>query len=109
MKKIGIDARLYSQTGVGTYLKNLLYYLEKKELTEELYYVYLMPEDYDRVLFKNKKIIKRKVTYRWHSIGEQFGFAITLYFDNLDLIHFTYFSYPVFYWKKFVATIHDTT
>ena len=109
MKKIGIDARLYSQTGVGTYLKNLLYYLEKKELTAEFYYVYMMPEDYDRVLFKNKNIIKKKVNYRWHSIGEQFGFAIKLYSDNLDLMHFTYFSYPILYFKKFVATVHDTT
>ena len=79
MKRIGIDARLYSQTGVGTYLKNLLYYLEKKELTEELYYVYMIPEDYNRVSFKNNKIIKRKADYRWHGIREQFGFAITLY------------------------------
>jgi len=109
MKKIGIDARLYSQTGVGTYLKNLLYYLEKKELKDELFYVYMMPEDYDRVSFKNKKIIKKKVGNRWHSVGEQFGFALKLYSDNLDLIHFTYFSYPIFYLKKFVATIHDTT
>lgn len=109
MKKIGIDARLYSQTGVGTYLKNLLYYLEKKELTEEFYYVYLMSEDYDRVSFKNNKIIKREVNYRWHGIGEQFGFVIRLYFDNLDLMHFTYFSYPIFYLKQFMTTVHDVT
>lgn len=109
MKKIGIDARLYSQTGVGTYLKNLLYYLEKKELKDELFFIYLMVEDYDHISFKNKKIIKRKVRYRWHSVGEQLGFVIKLYLDNLDLMHFTYFSYPVFYLKKFVATVHDTT
>ncbi len=109
MKKIGIDARLYSQTGVGTYLKNILYYLEKKKLKNELFYVYMLPEDYDHTSFKNNKIIKKKVNYRWHSIGEQFGFAIRLYADNLDLMHFTYFSYPILYLKKFVATIHDTT
>ncbi len=109
MKKIGIDARLYSQTGVGTYLKNLLYYLEKKELKDEFFYIYLMAEDYNRISFKNKNIIKRRVNYRWHSIREQLGFAIKLYLDNLDLIHFTYFSYPILYFKKFVATVHDTT
>jgi len=109
MKKIGIDARLYSQTGVGTYLKNLLYYLEKKELTEELYYVYMMPNDYNNLFLKNKNIVKRMVNYSWHSVDEQFGFAIKLYFDNLDLMHFTYFSYPIFYLKKFIATVHDTT
>ncbi|MEK7633325.1 MAG: glycosyltransferase family 1 protein [Patescibacteria group bacterium] len=109
MKKIGIDARLYSQTGVGTYLKNLIYFLEKKELKDKLYYIYLMPNDYKIVSFKNKNLIKRLANYSWHSLNEQFGFVIRLYFDNLDLMHFTYFSYPVFYWKKFVATVHDAT
>jgi len=109
MKKIGIDARLYSQTGVGTYLKNLLYYLEENDLENQIYFIYLMTEDYNRISFKNKNIIKKKVSYRWHSIGEQFGFAIKLYLDNLDLMHFTYFSYPILYFKKFIATVHDTT
>ncbi len=109
MKKIGIDARLYSQTGVGTYLKNLIYYLEKKKLNGQLFYIYLMPKDYDKLSFKNKNIIKRKVDYRWHTFGEQAGFAIKLYQEGLDLMHFTYFSYPVLYFKKFVATVHDVT
>lgn len=109
MKKIGIDARLYSQTGVGTYLKNLIYYLEKKNPKDQLFYIYLMPKDYDQLSFKNNNIIKRKVDYRWHTFGEQIGFAIKLYQDNLDLMHFTYFSYPVFYFRKFVATVHDAT
>ncbi len=109
MKKIGIDARLFSQTGVGTYIKNLIYYLEKKELKDELFYIYLMPGDFNNLSFKNKNIIKRKVNYRWHTLGEQIGFVFELYKDNLDLMHFTYFSYPVLYWRKFIATVHDTT
>jgi len=109
MKKIGIDARLYSQTGVGTYLRNLIYYLEKKNLKDQLFYIYLMPKDYDQLSFKNKNIVKRKVDYRWHTFGEQAGFAIKLYQDGLDLMHFTYFSYPVLYLRKFVATVHDAT
>ncbi len=109
MKKIGIDARLYSQTGIGIYLKNLIHYLEKKELKDELFYIYLMSDDYKNLSFKNKNIVKRMVNYRWHTFGEQVGFALKLYYDNLDLMHFTYFSYPIFYWKKFITTIHDTT
>jgi len=109
MKKIGIDARLFSQTGVGTYIKNLVYYFEKKQFKDELFYIYLMPGDFDSISFKNKNIIKRKVNYRWHTLGEQIGFVYELYKDNLDLMHFTYFSYPVLYWKKFIATVHDTT
>ena len=109
MKKIGIDARLYSQTGVGTYLKNLIYYLEKKIPNDETFYIYLLPEDFDKLSLKNTNIIKRKVNYRWHTLEEQIGFALTLYFDRLDLMHFTYFSYPILYFKKFIATVHDVT
>jgi len=109
MKKIGIDARLYSQTGVGTYLKNLIYFLEKKDLKNKLIYIYLLPEDYKKLTFKNKNILKRKVFERWHTMGEQLGFAVKLYQDNLDLMHFTYFSYPIFYFRKFIATVHDVT
>ena len=109
MKKIGIDARLYFQTGVGTYLKNLIYYLEQKDLKNESFYIYLLAEDFDKVSIKNKNFIKRKVNYRWHTFGEQIGFALTLYLDRLDLMHFTYFSYPVLYFKKFIATVHDVT
>jgi len=109
MKKIGIDARLYSQTGVGTYLKNLLYYLEKNSPKGILFYIYLTEKDFNKVTFNKKNFIKRKANYSWHSFGEQIGFCRLLYRDNLDLIHFTYFSYPVLYWKKFIATVHDVT
>lgn len=110
MKKIGIDARLYSQTGVGTYLKNLLYYLEKKSSNSgTLFYIYLTKKDFNKVTFRKKNFIKRKADYSWHSFAEQTGFCLQLYRDNLDLMHFTYFSYPVLYWKKFIATVHDVT
>ena len=109
MKKIGIDARLYSQTGVGTYIKNLLYFLEKENCKSVQFYVYLMEKDFDKVKFNKKNFIKRKADHPWHSFDEQFEFCLLLYEDNLDLVHFTYFSYPVLYWKKFVATVHDVT
>ncbi|OGK52345.1 hypothetical protein A2970_00930 [Candidatus Roizmanbacteria bacterium RIFCSPLOWO2_01_FULL_44_13] len=109
MKKIGIDARLLRQTGVGTYLENLLHYLDRQKISDISFYVYLMSEDFDKTVFKNKKIIKRKADFRWHTIGEQLGFLWALYQDKLDLMHFTYFSYPFFYMRKFMATVHDVT
>lgn len=108
MKKIGIDARLYNQTGVGTYLQNLLFYLDKKEL-KDLYYVYFLKKDFNKINFKNKKIIKKIADYKWHSFSEQTSFLITLLKDNLDLVHFTYFTFPVFYPKKYILTVHDLT
>ena len=109
MRRIGIDARLYSQTGVGTYLRNLLFYLDKINPQKESYYVYLQKKDASRVEFKSKNIVKRIADQKWHSFSEQTGFLLLLLKDNLDLMHFTYFSYPILYWRKFVSTIHDTT
>jgi len=109
MYKIGIDARLYSQTGIGVYLRNLLYYLEKITKREVLFYIYLLPDDYNKVQFADKFFVKKLVYSRWHTVSEQVYFANTIYKDNLDLMHFTYFSYPVLYKRKFIATIHDST
>ncbi|MGB9882926.1 MAG: glycosyltransferase family 4 protein [Microgenomates group bacterium] len=109
MKRIGIDARLYSQTGVGTYLNNLLFYLDKSDLKNKKIYVYLLKKDFDLVHFKNKSIIKKIADYKWHSFSEQIGFLLTLLKDNLDLVHFTYFTFPILYPKKFILTVHDLT
>jgi len=109
MKKIGIDARLYSQTGIGTYLQNFLFYLDKNNPEKESYYVYLRKEDFSKVKFNSKNFTKKVADYPWHSLSEQSGFLRQLNQDRIDLMHFTYFSYPIFYWKKFIATVHDAT
>ncbi len=109
MYKIGIDARLYGQTGIGIYLQNLLHFLEGIPDKDILYYVYFLKEDFAEVRFKDRRFVKRLSSYRWHSFSEQLNFAWLLYRDNLDMMHFTYFSYPVLYRKKFIATVHDTT
>lgn len=108
MKRIGIDARLISQTGVGAYTRNLLEELEKRVHNEHIY-VFLKPEDFSSIAFKNKQFHKVKTPYHWHTFAEQIGFAALLYRMNLDLVHFTYFSYPIIYIKPFVITIHDLT
>ncbi len=109
MKKIGIDARLYWQTGVGVYLRNFLFNLQKVAPREVTFYVYLLKEDSEKVTFTDKKFIKRSVNPRWHTFGEQTEFWQAINSDKLDLMHFTYFSYPVMYHRPFVATIHDLT
>ena len=109
MKKIGIDGRLYSQTGVGVYIKNLIFYLEKQNIKDTVFYLYLMDQDFDKVSFKSDNFVKKRANYLWHSFSEQIGFLKTLNEDNLDLMHFTYFSYPIFYKRPFITTIHDLT
>ncbi len=109
MKKVGIDARLYFQTGVGVYIRNLIHYLDQKEEEGIVFYIYLLEQDFNKVKFKNKNFIKKKADYLWHSFGEQFGFLDLLNKDNLDLMHFTYFSFPIRYKRKYLATVHDMT
>ncbi len=109
MKKVGIDARLYFQTGIGTYLQNLIFQLEKIAPSEFTFYIYVTPQDADDIHFANRNFIKKPVSSHWHSISEQIFFLKTLYQDNLDLMHFTYFSSPILYRRKFIATIHDAT
>lgn len=109
MKKIGIDARVYSQTGVGVYIRNLLYYLDNYYSGNDKFYIYLLESDYNRVVFKNSQFIKKKANFYWHSFSEQTNFLGLLNKESLDLMHFTYFSHPVLYKRPFIATIHDFT
>lgn len=109
MIKIGIDARLYSQTGVGTYLRNFIHELSVNPPNDTVFYLYVLPSDEEKLLKLPPNLIIRKAPYLWHSFGEQFAFLKILNDDNLDLMHFTYFGYPVLYRRKFIATVHDLT
>lgn len=107
MKKIGIDARLIDQTGVGTYIQNLLIELEKIPVSNIEFYVYMTGSGKKRWSSKRPHFHVRSSNIRWHSLREQFQFLSQLYSDNLDLVHFTYFSHPILYTRPFVITIHD--
>lgn len=109
MKNIGIDARLYSQTGVGVYIRNLIFYLQKLSPRDIKFNIYILNNDAVDINFNKGNFVKREVSYKWHTLAEQIGFYKVLSQDNLDLVHFTYFSYPVLYSKRFIATVHDLT
>ena len=106
--RLGFDARLYFQTGVGVYIRNLLYHLPKFLPKDWQVFVYFLEEDKDKINLSNF-YIPRFIKGHWHSFEEQTFFLKELIKDRLDLIHFTYFSYPLLYPKDFVITIHDLT
>jgi len=108
-KRVGIDARLINQTGVGTYTRNLLHFISELESDDIEFFIYLMKNDIDEYEWKDPNFIKRSTNSRWHSFQEQVFFWHQLVADNLDLMHFTYFSYPLLYRKPYIATIHDLT
>lgn len=109
MKHIGIDVRLLFQTGVGTYLQNLLHYLPTYAPKNIIFTLYCLPQDaqYVKDTIPNSSI--RTTTALWHSIGEQTTLLKLIQSDHLDLMHFTYFGHPILYQGRSISTIHDVT
>ena len=109
MKHIGIDARLLFQTGVGTYLQNLLHYLPLYIPPGVTFTIYCLPSD---ASFIQKEFPQGRIhttNALWHSWAEQTNFLSCIKSDNLDLMHFTYFGHPILYRRKYISTIHDVT
>src|SRR3989344_7509198 len=106
--KIGIDARLIRETGVGRYISNLIENLLEIDKRNN-YVLFVRNEDFDQVKLKikNLKLKIIGIDIPWHSIKEQVQFTEILNKENLDLVHFPYFSVPISYNRPFVITIHD--
>lgn len=104
--RIGIDARLYSQTGVGRYIRNLIYQLKLID-TRNYYVIFLNSKDYGKFELPSGRWEKRKVDIHWHSLAEQTKFPNIILREKCDLIHFPYFSIPLLYDGKFIVTVHD--
>mgnify|MGYP001583400606 FL=1 len=85
--KIGIDCRLINETGVGRYTRNLVEELQKQD--------------------KKNTYVLIKTDIKWHTLKEQLIFPWIIWRKKCDLVHFPYFSIPVFYPGKFIVTIHD--
>lgn len=104
--KIGIDARLINETGVGRYIKNLIESLSSID-SENEYIVYLSPNAYRTFVLPNARWQKKELTVHWHSIAEQILLPFTYLTDKLDILHVPYFTVPIFYPGKIVVTVHD--
>jgi len=104
--KIGIDCRLWNETGVGRYARNLVYHLQKFD-NENEYVLFVLPKDKNDIKIQNLNFKTVEVDIRWHSLKEQLLFPFILKKERLDLVHFPYFSIPILYRGKFVITIHD--
>lgn len=111
-KKIGIDVRLWDQTGIGRYIRNLLANILDID-RENQYVLFCGSEDVDNIKNQissskyHKNVVFVTTNIKWHSVSEQLEFPRLLNRYKLDLMHFSYFSVPVFYKKPFIVTIHD--
>lgn len=104
--RIGIDARLWNETGVGRYIRNLITNLAQMQTKHE-FVLFLKKQEFENLPLPGINFKKRLANFQWHSLQEQLFFPSVLYSENLDLVHFPYFSYPLFYFKPFIITIHD--
>ncbi len=105
--RIGIDCRLWNQTGVGRYIRHLIKYLSKLDTTNE-YILFVRSEDAGKIhVPSNFKLVE--VNIKWHSVKEQVVLPFVFKKQKLDLLHVPYFNVPIFYPGKFVVTIHDLT
>ncbi|MFI5265490.1 MAG: glycosyltransferase family 4 protein [Candidatus Levyibacteriota bacterium] len=105
---IGIDVRLWKQTGIGRYIRNLVSELSKLDKKNQ-YALFARPEDIEDIksAVSSQQFVVIPTDIKWHSVSEQVEFPRLLNKYNLDLMHFPYFSVPVFYKKPFVVTVHD--
>lgn len=114
--RIGIDARFLGPVGkgLGRYTQKLIENLEKissqKKTTFDKtnqYFIFLRKENFDEYQPKDKNFHKVLADYRWYTFSEQFKFPFLLRKYKLDLVHFPHFNVPIFYFGKFIVTIHD--
>lgn len=115
--RIAIDARMYGESGIGRYIRNLTGELKKRD-TEIEYFILHLKDDYDRLVYVSAKGRKessayhnnfRKVlaNFKWYGLNEQYQIPKLLNKLKPDLVHFPHFNAPIFYQGKFIVTIHD--
>lgn len=106
--RIGIDARFYGPfgKGLGRYTQKLIENLEQIDKKNE-YFIFLRKENFEDYAPKNANFKKVLADYRWYTFEEQIKMPFLLKRYKLDLVHFPHFNVPIFYWGKFLITIHD--
>ena len=106
--RIGIDARLYGETGIGRYISNLIREIEILEKENE-YIIFLTDEGSRLYSPKNNNFKKWILNVKWYSFEEQIYGLKEFWQARLDLLHVPHLNVPVLYNRKLVVTIHDLT
>ncbi len=104
--RIAIDARMYQESGIGRYIRNLIQQLMILDKENE-YFIFLLKKEYRQINFPGGKFHKVLANFKWYGFSEQVNMLKILNEIKPDLVHFPHFNIPVFYKGKFVVTIHD--
>ena len=93
--KIGIDARLIDETGVGRYIRNLIRQLIVLDDQNE-YVVFLYRTGFNNFIVPNARWKKVRANVRWHTVFEQCVMPFLFAIERLDVVHIPYFNIPIF-------------
>lgn len=107
--RIGIDCRLWSESGVGRYIRNLVKEIDILEARKRTntYVLFKLPKDIGGHEFVSQSFEEVVADIRWHSLREQIELPKIIAAQLLDCMHFPYFSIPLSYKDPFVVTVHD--
>ncbi len=107
--KIGIDARMFSDafTGIGRYNFEITkrFFSQKTDIE---WVLFLNESEFSQFDFPSN-VKKVCVNAAHYSLAEQTKFLSILNKEKCDLLWFTHFNRPIFYFRPCVVTIHDTT
>lgn len=106
MYTIGIDARIY-KTGIGRVVENLLSSLESQLPPNVKLVVFLRKDGYDSYQPQSKNIAKVLANFAPYSFAEQIKLPFLIRKYDIDLMHFTNFNAPIFYFGPFILTMYD--
>jgi glycosyltransferase involved in cell wall biosynthesis len=110
--KIVIDARMYGleHAGIGRYVSNFVRELtsHRSLVTDHQFFLLVRKDKFAEVKKEVDKSFKLVIAdYPHYSFQEQILLPIKLLKIKPDLVHFPHFNLPIFYFGKFVVTIHD--
>ncbi|MCA9750454.1 MAG: hypothetical protein KC414_15190, partial [Romboutsia sp.] len=106
--KIGIDCRMWNETGIGRYIRNIVSELSIIDDSNQ-YVLFVLSKDLKEINFNSDRFKLVVTDIHWHTFREQLILPLYFYREKLDLLFIPNLNVPVLYLKKFVVTIHDLT
>lgn len=104
--RIGIDARMIHNTGIGRYLRNLLQHLARLDQHNE-YLLFLNKGETQSLVQENFTEIPLNIPTPLYSLREQSWLPLAIRRWQPDVMHYPNFNLPVCSRSPYVVTIHD--
>lgn len=104
--RIGIDARMIDNTGIGRYLRNLLIHLARIDKHNE-YIVFINADNSRVVTQENFRFVPLAIPVPLYSLREHYWLPWEIHKWNVAMMHYPNFDIPLVRSYPTVVTIHD--